>query len=814
MKKSPLIRIVIALISTARALALSLLLWTLSLLLWTAAGQAQASLSYTLSSTGLASLSSNGGPNLISDGALRLLNGTPLFSPSNGLNNTGWTPTTSTLTGNVVSQTWPWGKMSCTYSQSGNALVMNISITNSTSSTLTSANICAAMIGYPQQPTVSMADTGPYLMGNNVMVGDPNFRPAVITMDYGTGAIDFCNENISDGVVVQAGGSWNGSAFTLYPFLAAITNLAPGATRNIEVSLRFGASGSGNSLAADLYQRYSATYPFQLQWDDRRLLAQDVLASSPADDQPQNQNPASNPRGWQSWWCGVDFTQPASIAYPKFRTQLLKFAQLSIQELKNRNAQGVIFWDLEGEQYSQPTHTYVGDPALIAALAPEMEYQDSSGKTDDLFLQAFRNAGLKVGVCIRPQQVVFDSSSRPTQTEAVQAGTTIAAVLQNKIAYAQNRWQCSLFYVDTTVDPSGNLYDPTPFQQTAAAYPNILLIPEESSARYSSFSAPFQDFSSHGITRTNPQIYSVYPGAWSSVFAATGNVTNNVADFQAGISNGDTMMLHGWPDGSQNNAQIQSIYTGAGIGPVSARLTSPVNGASASQPVTLSAAATAASGKSISKIDFYASTKAGGTQLLGTASSTPYSFVWNTPLPGPYVLSVTATDSAGLTRTPASISDTIIKAAAGSQINCGGSAVSPFVADEFFTSAGSGAATTSRAVAVAGVANAAPAMVYQTARYGGDVIYTVPNLPAGASYHVRLHFTETYWTAAGQREFNIILNGTQALTNFDIFADAGAANKADVKDFNTTVNSSGQIVLHLHATVDNAQIAGLEITPN
>ncbi|MGI4790087.1 MAG: carbohydrate-binding protein, partial [Janthinobacterium lividum] len=148
------------------------------------------------------------------------------------------------------------------------------------------------------------------------------------------------------------------------------------------------------------------------------------------------------------------------------------------------------------------------------------------------------------------------------------------------------------------------------------------------------------------------------------------------------------------------------------------------------------------------------------------------------------------------------------------QINASGSAVSPFVADEFFTSAGTGMSSTGSTITTAGVANAAPAAVYQTARYGGDVIYTVPNLPVGASYHVRLHFAETYWTAAGQREFNIIINGVQALTNFDIFADAGATNKADVKDFNTTVNSSGQIVLQLHATVDNAQIAGLEITPN
>ncbi|BDI32103.1 hypothetical protein CCAX7_41540 [Capsulimonas corticalis] len=146
-------------------------------------------------------------------------------------------------------------------------------------------------------------------------------------------------------------------------------------------------------------------------------------------------------------------------------------------------------------------------------------------------------------------------------------------------------------------------------------------------------------------------------------------------------------------------------------------------------------------------------------------------------------------------------------------INCGGPAVSPFVADEFFTSAGTGVVS-GAAVSTTGVTNAAPAAVYSTARYGGDVIYTVPSLPVGASYHLRMHFAETYWPAAGDRKFNVVVNGTQLMTNFDIFADAGGANKADVKDLDTTVNSSGQIVIQFHATVDNAQVAAIEVTPN
>jgi len=57
--------------------------------------------------------------------------------------------------------------------------------------------------------------------------------------------------------------------------------------------------------------------------------------------------------------------------------------------------------------------------------------------------------------------------------------------------------------------------------------------------------------------------------------------------------------------------------------------------------------------------------------------------------------------------------------------------------------------------------------VYQSERYGNHT-YTFGSLTPGASYIARLHFAETKWTTAGARVFNVLINGTQALTNFDI----------------------------------------------
>ncbi|HYP74520.1 MAG TPA: malectin domain-containing carbohydrate-binding protein, partial [Polyangiaceae bacterium] len=141
-------------------------------------------------------------------------------------------------------------------------------------------------------------------------------------------------------------------------------------------------------------------------------------------------------------------------------------------------------------------------------------------------------------------------------------------------------------------------------------------------------------------------------------------------------------------------------------------------------------------------------------------------------------------------------------------INTGGSAVSPFTADQFFS--GGGSFTGNTAVSTAGVANAAPASVYQSERYG-DSTYTLPNLTVGSTYTVRLHFAEIYHNAANKRLFNVSVNGAPALTSFDVYTAAGGANKAVVRDFVTTANSSGKIVVSFVSVTDSAKVSGIEV---
>jgi hypothetical protein len=124
-------------------------------------------------------------------------------------------------------------------------------------------------------------------------------------------------------------------------------------------------------------------------------------------------------------------------------------------------------------------------------------------------------------------------------------------------------------------------------------------------------------------------------------------------------------------------------------------------------------------------------------------------------------------------------------------VNSGGSAASPYVADTNFVG-GTIDSPSSATINTSGVTNPAPQVVYQTERYG-NMKYTFGGLTAGASYKVRLHWAEIYFNSANSRKFNLYINSTQVLTNFDIFAAAGGMNIAIVRE--DTVAPVGGAVL-------------------
>jgi hypothetical protein len=175
-----------------------------------------------------------------------------------------------------------------------------------------------------------------------------------------------------------------------------------------------------------------------------------------------------------------------------------------------------------------------------------------------------------------------------------------------------------------------------------------------------------------------------------------------------------------------------------------------------------------------------------------------------------YYYAVDAIDSVGASAgsTQASVTTSACPTTSAVQINSGGPAVNPFVADTDF--AGGSTINHVNTINLSKVVNPAPMSVYQTARVGSST-YTVSGFNPGSIHTVRLHFAETFFSTAGSRTFNVSINGTRVLTNFDIVATAGAKNTAVVEQFTQPASSTGDYVITFASVINQALVSGIVI---
>ncbi|MEG3660185.1 PQQ-dependent sugar dehydrogenase, partial [Arenibacter palladensis] len=148
------------------------------------------------------------------------------------------------------------------------------------------------------------------------------------------------------------------------------------------------------------------------------------------------------------------------------------------------------------------------------------------------------------------------------------------------------------------------------------------------------------------------------------------------------------------------------------------------------------------------------------------------------------------------------------------RINVGGPQVTlgeaSFEVDQYFT----GGSLFSSAVPIAGTSDDA---MYQTERYGAFA-YEVP-VPISGEYDIRLHFAELYFGVGsqsggpGSRVFNVNIEGTPVLTNFDILTETDPATALQ-KEFDNVSITDGFATIQFLKVIENAKLSGIEILPS
>jgi Malectin domain/Carbohydrate binding module (family 6)/Transmembrane protein 131-like N-terminal len=109
-----------------------------------------------------------------------------------------------------------------------------------------------------------------------------------------------------------------------------------------------------------------------------------------------------------------------------------------------------------------------------------------------------------------------------------------------------------------------------------------------------------------------------------------------------------------------------------------------------------------------------------------------------------------------------------------------------------------------------------PQALFQSERYSltgsSEMQYAFPVTPG--SYTVRLYFAETFSgiTTPGEREFNVAIDGTTVLSNYDVYAAVGAFT-ATVKTYNINQTTNSLSVNFTHV-IQNPEIKGIEVIQN
>ncbi|MDQ0394773.1 hypothetical protein [Labrys monachus] len=447
----------------------------------------------------------------------------------------------------TVKYTYPWSTIIVNYTIRDDNLLISIKIKNTDNYySISNLTLGVAQLTFLEVPTGRVLEAG--MWGTGGILQPLHIRPQMVAPDQAPPIVEIRTSNIaavfaSDDIPTEKRLQSIGIPFTTdrmdkrsYPLWITIKPLPPGADLTVNVSLRFGSAASDlQSLAGDVLQTYRRSYPYELTWPSHAPIGALFLATS----QP---HPLKNPRGWFLNAKDVDVTTPAGLQ--NWHDRLMAFADRSIRVLQDMGAQGMITWDPEGQEF--PNATFYGAPQLTSKLAPETNFASAGTlETIDEYFAKFRAVGLRTGVTLRPQRIVFHQGI-PVQ----EFSEDPFSELLEKIRYARKRWGCTLFYIDSTYDMSGPLSADI-MRSLRQANPDVLLIPENEDFRDFAYTAPLNSFNHFGVTQTPSSVREVYKDAFSVIFASLPQRTStaSIERLVDAVRNGDILLVGGWYPG-------------------------------------------------------------------------------------------------------------------------------------------------------------------------------------------------------------------------------------------------------------------------
>ncbi len=473
---------------------------------------------------------------------------------------TDWGENNSGKSWDATSHAWTysfsWGSIRVGYQVDGDALLVDVTETNRADSQLILEGASVFPVALHVSGPVPMPGSGPFEVSDNVS------GPAVNWFDLGAGAAAVLNTNASRPLYSGAEGDASGDQWSVLVSSTPPDGLAtfsphvsrpvmPGGTDHMRIAIRFvSKQATAANFAGDVFRNWALQWPQKLHWSDRRILGTVYLASSPGGDPTQPQGYPNNPRRYFNESDASSFDVRTQAGMAAFQQRILNQAADVVNNLRRMNGQGAITWDIEGEEYPQAT-SYVCAPDQISSLAPEMESVVGGGsvysgmKLVDAYFRTIRDAGFRVGVCVRPQRFVRQSSGSASQV--TMSATEAANELMRKMKYAHDRWGATLFYADSMVDENGAALSAALVEKVAAQLPDSLLIPEEWTTRTYAYSAPFQSFLFHGSTGTDSVARAVYPKGFSAILINDVSPAKLAAARDAltgSMRSGDVPMLH------------------------------------------------------------------------------------------------------------------------------------------------------------------------------------------------------------------------------------------------------------------------------